>query len=235
MRYSDKGVHACTHPPFVCVLAHPSRNQRLIYSSICRHSFISIPVHPYIDLSSIDLWIQRIYPTIPISLPVKLSVYPSFRQTISRSVSLSIYPSHYLSRYSLLSAQRLVHRYQKKDMFWHATSLLQDLDILGNVRADPGSKHHTFACHLQVTIVTHRIISLNRGIICYQASWNGAVQAHLSWPLGLLSLLLLLNVAAPIAKSKAQFNFKKPKYPKYHGCSIHGARGYDSMLNMDKY
>lgn len=79
-------------------------------------------------------------------------------------------------------------------------------------------------------------IYISAGIICYQASWNGAVQAHLSWPLGLLSLLLLLNVAAPIAKSKAQFNFKKPKYPKYPGCSINGAtRGYGSMLNMDKY
>lgn len=58
---------------------------------------------------------------------------------------------------------------------------------------------------------------ISAGIICYRASWNGAVQAHLSWPLGLLSRLLLLNVAAPIAKSKAQFNFKKPKYTKYHG------------------
>lgn len=128
---------ASTHAPIrrlVRVLAHPSRNQRLIYSSICRHSFISIPVHPSIDLSSIDLWIQRIYPTIPISLRVRLSVYPSFRQTISRSLSLSIYPSHYLSRYSWLSAQRLVHKYQKRHMFWHATSLLQDLDIIGNVR-----------------------------------------------------------------------------------------------------
>lgn len=143
----------------MCVLAHPSRNQRLIYSSICRHSFISIPVHPSIDLSSIDLWIQRIYPTIPISLPVRLSVYPSFRQTISRSVSLSIYPSHYLSRYSWLSAQRLAHKYQKRHMFWHATSLLQDLDIIGNVRATswiqashfrlPSPGHHRHSRHRQ--------------------------------------------------------------------------------------